>query len=371
MLPTRTRRGRTIVVATAVLLTLVALGPSSSSVTAAPAAPPSNTVEPTIEGRPDQGRRLTGSTGTWTGTAPLRFSYAWVRCGTDGGRPDGGNCTVVSGATDRRYTLRAADVGFRMRIRVTATNAEGSSTVASNPTGVVQGPPVNTMQPFPRGSMLVGQTVTADPGRWSGREPISFAFSWLRCNSAGGACQSIPGGGGRTYRVAQADVGSRLRFNATARNALGSRTVLSTEGATVSEPLPSGAIRLPSGEISIPATSVPASARLIVSQVRFSPQPVRSARNPIAVQVRVTDTRGFIVRDAIVFVRTTPRVTSGGNRQATAADGWLTYQLVPNGNFPQPRRGRNVQVFVKAYRTGDPPLAGVGAYRLVQFRLAR
>ena len=139
MLPTRTRRGKTIVVATAVLLTLVALGPSSSSVTAAPAAPPSNTAEPTIEGRPDQGRRLTGSTGTWTGTAPLRFSYAWVRCGTDGGRPDGGNCTVVSGATDRRYTLRAADVGFRMRIRVTATNAEGSSTVASNPTGVVQG----------------------------------------------------------------------------------------------------------------------------------------------------------------------------------------------------------------------------------------
>ena len=97
----------------------------------------------------------------------------------------------------------------------------------------------------------------------------------------------------------------------------------------------------------------------------------RKARSPIAVQVRVTDTRGFIVRDAIVFVRTTPRVTSGGNRQATAADGWLTYQLVPNGNFPQPRRGRNVQVFVKAYRTGDPPLAGVAAYRLVQFRLAR
>jgi hypothetical protein len=370
MLPTRTRRGRTLVGATAVLLSLAVLGPSSPSVIAAPSAPPVNTAEPTIDGRPDQGRTLRGSNGTWTGTA-LRFSYAWVRCGTDGGRPDGGNCTVVSGATDRRYTLRAADVGFRMRIRVTATNAEGSRTVASNPTGVVQGPPVNTMQPFPRGSMLVGQTVTADPGRWSGREPISFSFSWIRCNSAGGECQAISGGGGRTYRVAQVDVGSKLRFNVTARNALGSRTVVSTEGATVSEPLPSGAIRLPSGEISIPATSVPASARLVVSQVRFSPQPVRSARNPIAVRVRVTDTRGFVVRDAIVFVRTTPRVTSGGNRQATAVDGWLTYQLVPNGNFPQPRRGRNVQVFVKAYRTGDPPLAGVAAYRLVQFRLAR
>jgi hypothetical protein len=72
-----------------------------------------------------------------------------------------------------------------------------------------------------------------------------------------------------------------------------------------------------------------------------------------------------------VFVRTTPRVTSGGDRQATASDGWLTYQLVPTERFPRPQKGRNVQAFVKAYRTGDPPLAGVAGYRLVQFRLAR
>ncbi len=173
------------------------------------------------------------------------------------------------------------------------------------------------------------------------------------------------------YRVTTSDVGRKLRFDVTARNSLGSRTAVSTESATVTEPLPSGAIRLPSGEISIPAASVPSTARLVVSQVQFSPRPVRSDRNPITVRVRVTDSRRFVVRDAVVFVRTTPRVTSGGDRQATAVDGWLTYQLVPNGNFPQPRNGRNVQVFVKAYRTGDPALAGVAAYRLVQFRLAR
>jgi hypothetical protein len=350
---------------------LTALGPSSSPVTAAPSAPPSNTVEPAISGRAEQGRTLTASRGTWTGTGSLQFAFSWVRCGADGGRPDGGNCAVVSGAESSRYTLRSADVGFRMRVRVTATNAEGAQTVASNATGIVQGPPVNTAQPFPRGSMVVGQVVTAEPGTWTGRQPISFAYRWLRCNSAGGECQSISGGTSRNYRVAQADVGRKLRFNVTARNSLGSRTVISTESATVSEPLPSGAVRLPSGEISIPAASVPATARLVVSQVRFAPSPVRSSRNPIAVSVRVTDTRGFIVRDAIVFARTTPRVTSGGDRTATAMDGWLTYQLVPNRNFPRPTNGRNVQVFVKAYRTGDPALGGVAAYRLVQFRLAR
>lgn len=365
MLPTRTRHRVTpLAVLGAVLV-------ASASSSAAPSAPPRSTAEPVISGRAEQGRTLEATNGTWTGTGPLQFSYAWVRCGADGGRPDGGDCTIVSGATSRRYTLRAADVGFRMRIRVTATNAEGAQTVASNPTAVVQGPPVNTMQPFPRGSMVVGQVVTADPGAWTGRQPISFSYAWLRCNAAGGECQAIAGGGRRTYRVAQADVGHKLRFNVTARNALGARTVISTESATVTEPLPSGAIRLPSGEVSIPATSVPATARLVVAQVRFSPRPVRSARSPITVRVRVTDTRGFVVRDAVVFVRSTPRVTSGGDRQATAVDGWLTYQLVPNGSFPQPRPGRNVQVFVKAYRTGDPPLAGVAAYRLVQFPLAR
>jgi hypothetical protein len=83
----------------------------------------------------------------------------------------------------------------------------------------------------------------------------------------------------------------------------------------------------------------------------------------------VKDTRGFVVRDALVFVRSTPRVTSGGDRQASTTDGWVTYQLVPNSNF-RVRSGYNVQFFVKAYRSGDPALAGVAAYRLVQVRTA-
>ena len=50
-------------------------------------------------------------------------------------------------------------------------------------------------------------------------------------------------------------------------------------------------------------------------------------------------------------------------------DGWVTYQLAPNANF-RVRSGYNVQFFVKAYRAGDPALAGVAGYRLVQVRTA-
>jgi hypothetical protein len=116
--------------------------------------------------------------------------------------------------------------------------------------------------------------------------------------------------------------------------------------------------------------SVPSNHRLIVSQVQFAPNPVTGRNQVLTVRVRAKDTRGFVIRDALVFVRSTPRVTTGGDRQVTTTDGWVTYQLAPNGNFPKPRRGYNVQFFVKVYRSGDPALGGIAGYRLVQVRLA-
>ena len=368
----RTRSDRWIVGGVVLLAAIAFLAlvlPSSDGI-AAPTAPPSSTAEPRISGAAEQGRTLTASRGSWRGTEPITYAYQWVRCGADGGRPDGGDCTIVSGATSRDHRLGTSDLGFRMRVRVSATNAEGTRVAASNPTATVVGPPVNTAQPFPRGSMVVGQVVTAEPGTWTGKSPISYSYRWLRCNNAGGECVSIAGGTSRNYRVSQSDVGRKLRFNLTARNSLGALTVISTESAVVSEPLPSGAVRLPSGELSIPATSVPSNHRLVVSQVLFAPEPVRTRNQVITVRVRTKDTRGFVVRDALVFVRATPRVTTGGDRQVTTVDGWVTYQLAPNGNFPKPRRGYNVQFFVKAYRSGDPGLGGIAGYRLVQMRLA-
>jgi hypothetical protein len=351
------------------LLVLGGLIVAAGAGVAAPAAVPNNTAEPAISGRAEQGRTLRASNGSWTGTQPISFAYQWVRCGPNGGRPDGGDCAILSGATSRDYRLTAADVDFRMRIRVTASNAEGSKTVASNPTGVVVGPPVNTVTPAVRGTMLVGQVITADPGTWTGREGISFSYQWLRCNTQGGDCVAIGGATSRNYRLTSSDVNHKIRFNVTARNSVGSTTVMSGESPIVAEPLPSGAIRLPSGEISIPASSVPTNHRLAVAQVVFSPNPVRDRQQVITVRVRAKDTRGFVIRDALVFVRSTPRVTTGGDRQLTTTEGWVTYQLAPNGNFPKPRRGYNVQFFVKVYRSGDPVLGGVAGYRLVQVRL--
>jgi len=371
MFPSRIRRGRTahprlgaIVVSAAVALLVL---PSAQSI-AAPAAPPRSTAEPVVSGRAEQGRTLSATRGSWTGTGPITYAYRWVRCPQDGGRPDGADCVFVQGATRSGYRLAVADVGFRMRVRVTATNAEGSQTVASNPTAVVVGPPVNTSLPLVVGTPLVDSVLTVQAGSWSGRQPISYAYAWLRCNTAGGDCVAIGGATARSYRLTAGDVNHKLRCNVTARNAVGSTTVLSSESGVVSVPLPPGAIRLPSGEVSIPAASVPADQRLVVSRVVFSPNPVASRRGQVTVRVRVVDTRGYVVRDAVVFVRSTPRVTTG-TRLLTTTDGWMTTRLLPLRTFPLSRHG-HVQFFVKAYRSGDPALGGVAGYRLVQVRTA-
>jgi hypothetical protein len=360
-LATLTTIGLTLVLGALVLL--------AGDGTAAAKVRPTNVAEPDIDGRAEQGRELSASRGRWSGTEPISYEFRWVRCGVDGGRPDGSDCGLIIGATRSTYRIASADVGSRLRVRVTATNADGATTVASNPTPVIVGPPVNTSIPLVTGSALVGGVATAEPGRWVGRQPIAFSYAWLRCNNAGGECAAIAGATGRSYRVAASDVGHKLRVNVTARNAVGSVTVISGESAVVSVPLPAGAVRLPSGAVSIPAASVPGDHRLVVSQVGFSPNPVTSRSRALTVRVRVTDTRGYLVRDALVFVRSTPRVTSGG-RLVTVMDGWATFRLQPLGSFPLRKQG-NVQFFVKAYRSGDPPLAGVAGYRLVQVRTAQ
>ena len=85
---------------------------------------PSPTILPAVTGTPTVGQTLTTTNGTWDG-APT-FARQWVR----------GN-TPIAGATALTYVLVAADVGFPILCRVTATNSDGVTTVDSNVTNRV------------------------------------------------------------------------------------------------------------------------------------------------------------------------------------------------------------------------------------------
>jgi hypothetical protein len=95
-------------------------------------SPPANTVAPTIAGTAQQGQTLNLNQGSWTGTQPMTFAQQWRRCDTTGA-----GCTDIDLANSASYTVTPADVGHTLRAVVTATNAAGTASAASNATAVV------------------------------------------------------------------------------------------------------------------------------------------------------------------------------------------------------------------------------------------
>ena len=100
----------------------------------ASSTPPQNTVLPSVSGSARVGRTLTVSDGTWSGSQPMTFTYRWLRCTTT----SLASCTEISGATARTYVPTTSDLNFRLRARVTATNAAGSASATSNATSGVK-----------------------------------------------------------------------------------------------------------------------------------------------------------------------------------------------------------------------------------------
>jgi hypothetical protein len=372
----RSRIGHAVAGAIVVAVLVAAAALSSGSARAVVQAVPANTAEPAISGSAAVGSTLNATPGSWNGTTPIAYAYQWVRCPTSGGKSDGSDCATISGATASSYTVVAADAGKRLRVRVTASNADGSHTVASNATATVPtsgtGLPRNTKAPAITGTLSTGGSVHADPGSWNGAQPITYTFRWLRCDTGGNNCLELSGQTDDSYTLRDGDIGHTLRVRVTARNGQGSRSKLSATTAAVAagSGLPAGAVKLSNGETSIPATSVTGSERLVVDRVDFSPNPVRTRTSPITIHIKVKDTRGYDVRDVLVFIRSTPLVTSVPAEQRTADDGTVTYTVQPESDFPV-RNGYAVQFFVKAHRQGDNPLGGIAGYRLVQVPTAR
>lgn len=189
---------------------------------------PTNTSVPTITGglTATLGTALTATTGTWSGTTPISFSYSWKQCDASGG-----SCTAIPGATSSTYTPVSSDLGKTLRVEVRATNGfvvGAAPTATSNQTAViVSNVPTNTVLPVVTGTTRVGFTLSTTTGTWSGAPTITFKYQWQRCNSTGGACANIVGAISSFYLLSNADVGARLRVEVTGTNTSGSAKVAS------------------------------------------------------------------------------------------------------------------------------------------------
>ncbi|HZR93923.1 MAG TPA: hypothetical protein VFA44_16120 [Gaiellaceae bacterium] len=346
----------------ATLALVVGLGLLAASGAAA-GSPPVNTSPPTISGTVQVGGKLHADPGSWTGSPPISFHYRWQRCDQNGA-----NCADIGGATSDSYTLTSADVGNTVRVVVEATNADGTGTAASAPTAVVAAPaaPSNTNPPFVTGTPLLGQTLTANPGTWTGPGTITFSFQWRRCDRFGGACTDIPGASAGTYVVVSADVGHTLRVRVTATNASGSTTATSAPTAVVA----SGLGGCPPGTQPVPVADVTPPARLTVDRMQFSPPVVGRTTTSVSARFHVSDTCGQSVQGALVYATAVPfNQLSVPPEGATDANGWATLDFQTLAGFPATRFQRLLVVFVRARKPGEDLLTGISTRRLVSVRV--
>jgi hypothetical protein len=344
------------------VLAVAALIPSGGSARAD--APPKATGEPSISGRPVEGNVLTASNGSFSGTGPFNFTYRWLRCAASGSGGNGEGCTAISAATFRRYTVRHADVGHRLRVRVTAANSEGSASATSNATAVVQPAPQrprNTTPPTVSGTPQVGQTLTANNGTWVGQQPLTFTYSWRRCDSNGGSCSEISGATGKTYVLTSADQGTSVRVRVTARNAAGTASATSAPTAAVSKAEAPGGSTISINEVSLPN-------RLLIDRVSFSPQPLRSRRTFTA-RFHVSDSRNHSVMGALVLVVAMPfGTTTTPPESATDGSGWVTFRMRPTRKLTF-GRGGGIPMFVRGRKQGERLIGGVSTRRLVNLSI--
>ncbi|MEZ5128815.1 MAG: hypothetical protein R2703_10035 [Micropruina glycogenica] len=119
-------------------------------------------------------------------------SYQWQRNEKD-----------IAKATASDYTLAAADVGKKVRLRVRAALA-GYTTITGYSSAVTVNPQQFSAAPKPTvdGILRVGGRLTAVPGEWSPQ--ATFGYQWYRNG------KKIKGKTKVTYTLGKADLGKRI-----------------------------------------------------------------------------------------------------------------------------------------------------------------
>jgi len=229
-----------------------------------------------------------------------------------------------------------------------------------------QAAPANQSPPAVSGTPEEGKTLTTTDGTWTGTAPISFAYSWRRCDENGGSCSQISGATSKTYVLKQVDQGNTIRSRVTARNADGSTQATSVPTAVIrpaAAPAPTGC----NGNAPIPIANVSLPDRLLIDAQSISPAVVGRSTGSIQVRFRVT-CKGKAVQGALLYAEAVPfNQFSAPAEQPTGADGWGTVTMNQLRGFPAADRQQLLVIFARARKAGEDVLGGVSTRRLVSF----
>lgn len=165
---------------------------TAESVAVGPVKPagPRNTALPQLSGAAVEGGTITATTGAWTPEGTLSLAMAWERC-LDASAP----CVAIAGATGTSYAPAAADLGHLLRLRVLATDVNGTTAAASAFTAPVARPgcAAALLQAGPATPGAVGSVAVTAP--WSAPGNVKAA-------DGASASASLPPGARSDWLVA-------------------------------------------------------------------------------------------------------------------------------------------------------------------------
>lgn len=127
-----------------------------------------------------------------------------------------------------------------------AMGANCAALIARHDQGQASPPPSNNSLPGISGSAIVGESLTASNGSWTGAHPIRYTYQWQRAGI------NIPSATTPSYMLVSADIGERIDVIVTASNPSGSQSATSPSTLAVIEETATGATQPSSGAESPP-----------------------------------------------------------------------------------------------------------------------
>ena len=252
---------------------------ASAPVGLTPLPTPQNLTAPSVTGVARRGQTLTSTTGTWRLVYSVPIVRQWERC-----NDTGASCVDIPGATGQTLIVTQAEVGTRVRVRVTAANSAGPASTASALTAVVlPPPPASISPPTLSGNARVGTALHATVGSWTDLD--SSTIAWQACDAAVTTCTDIPGATGSAFVPKPSQVGRRLRVDVTASNPSGSLHASSAATAPV----------------------VPSPPPLRIVRLRFLTV-VQTSRGMVTVRMRVNVEAGATLSVGVLDHHGRPRV---------------------------------------------------------------
>jgi hypothetical protein len=145
------------------------LGLAKARVSESVPAAPTNVVLPSLVGNGAVGSVVTCNPGAWSGSPSPTFTFNFKL----------DTVSVQSGASNT-YTPLIGDDTKTLTCTVTATNTEGSANADTSNSLVVGTAPNNTVAPVISGTNTFGSTLTTTNGTFTGTDPLTYTYQWLR-----------------------------------------------------------------------------------------------------------------------------------------------------------------------------------------------